>query len=196
MCILKKLKSLIIISALMIMAGLAPCFAEEEKLYPEDLMTKQELTVYEQYLKDYAEQIEKIFTPEKNFPQKGMDLDLSIFFYIQPDGSIRLTEYIYNYSEDASHGDPFWLFHIIYYARLTSLSRKYEQYIKDMLVNNPAKPFPADFGENISVYINFCHWNYRFRKPVYETVIKSNTYSFTKKRFGANVYRSNYTSGK
>ena len=70
MCILKKLKSLIIISALLIMAGLAPCFAEEEKLYPEDLMTKQELTVYEQYLKDYAEQIEKIFTPEKKLPAK------------------------------------------------------------------------------------------------------------------------------
>ncbi len=196
MCILKKLKSLIIISALLIMAGLAPCFAEEEKLYPEDLMTKQELTVYEQYLKDYAEQIEKIFTPEKNFPQKQMDLYISIWFYIQPDGSIRLTEDISNYSERASHGDPFWPFHMIYYARLTSLSRKYEQYIKDMLVNNPAKPFPEDFGENISVCLDFRHWNHRFRKPVYETVIESHSYSFTKKHFAADVYRGNYTSGK
>lgn len=47
------------------MTGLVPCFG-----YGPDLMQKTELTVYEQYIKKHIEQIEKVYTPEKYFPQK------------------------------------------------------------------------------------------------------------------------------
>lgn len=205
MCILmKKIKSIIIVLTAIIitLTGLTPCFAKKETpvfemqyFHEYDLMKKQkELTVYEQYLKDYAEHIRKIYTPEKFFPQKNMELDATMCFEIYPDGSIKIT-WSNNPPEYYMSDDPFWLFKPIYYRRLPGISRKHEQYVKELLINNPAKPFPEDFGEYIYGRLNFSHRNNWFRKPIFTTNIKID-YFGRHNNFSGNIIRSNYTSGK
>lgn len=201
----QKLKSLLIsISAIMIiMTGITPCFGV---YHYEDLMEKPELTVYEQYLKDYLESVEKIYTPEKNFPQKEMELVAWVDFKILPDGSIvdfRVTKT----SENYSHGDPFWLLRFIYYARQSRLAKKHGQYVKELLVSNKAKPFPEQFGEYIHVSIEISHWNAWLRKRVFETKFRCRYYDDNVRydpiynvelqpNMHALIWRSNRNSGR
>ena len=195
---MKKLKSLLIsLSVIMIiMAGLTSCFGYEDISYK----TKN-LTVYEQYLKDYTEELDKIYTPEKHFPQKAMQLELVLHFKIQPDGSITDIETSWS-SEDLDHEDPTWIIRPIYFWRLKRLSRQHEQYVKELLVSHGAKPFPKEFGDYISVnHLEFRHWNNWLRKPIFENRINrvsafgrdnEDCYAF----MSARIYRSNYISGK
>lgn len=188
MSVISKFKSLFICTCLIIeMTGIVPCFA-----YGPDLMQKTDLTVYEQYLKDYAQQIEKVYTPEKYFPQKEMEFVLDVDFKIQPDGSIT-DILVYNRSERYYSSDPFWFLRPVYYMRLTRLSRKHEQYIKDMLLNNKAKPFPENFGDNISVSLEFWHWNERFKNPIFKTTLKCRNYGFHN---GPNNFTGPYMSAE
>lgn len=195
--LMKKLKSLLIgISVIMIiMASLTSCFGYEDISYK----TKN-LTVYEQYLKDYTEELDKIYRPEQHFPQKAMQLELVLRFKIQPDGSITDIETSRS-SEDLDHEDPTWIIRPIYFWRLKRLSRKHEQYVKELLVSHGAKPFPKEFGDYILVnHLEFRHWNNWLRKPIFENYInRESAYKSEKMNYSnmwARIYRSNYTSGK
>lgn len=60
------------------MTGLVPCFA-----YGPDLMQKTDLSVYEQYLKDYAQQIEKVYAPSNCKVILYRNGDEEIIFMVQ-----------------------------------------------------------------------------------------------------------------
>lgn len=198
MSILQKLKTLFISTCvLFIMTGTLPCASYESV----DLMEKTELTIYEQYLKDYAEQIVRAYTPEKYFPQKEMQFELQLRFKIMPNGSIRDIHTIWT-SEDLSHEDPTWIVRPVYFWKLKRLSRIHEEYVKDMLISNGAKPLPPEFGDYILVNgLELRHWNQYFRKPIFESNVKflsvfgpdeQDSYTFT----AIKIYRSNVTSGR
>lgn len=181
---------------MIIMAGIVPCLSYEDCSYK----TKN-LTVYEQYLKDYTEELDKIYRPEQYFPQKAMELELVLRFKIQPDGSITDVETSWS-SEDMYEKDITWVIRPLYFWRLKRLSIKHEQYVKELLVSHGAQPFSKEFGDYILVnHLEFQHWNHRFRKPIFENCInrksafgrdEENNYAF----MSARIYRSNYTSGK
>ena len=197
MSIISKSKSLFIYTCLIIMmTGSVPGFG-----YRPDLMPKTELTVYEQYIKKHIEQIEKVYTPEKYFPQKNMQLELKLRYKILPDGSVSDIQTIWS-SEDLDHEDPTWVIRPLYFWKLKRLSRKYEQYVRNMLSSIKSEPLPEGFGDYILVNsLKLKLFNYRFRKLIFKNYIQFNpvfspderdNYTFTSVR----MYRSNYTSGK
>ncbi len=172
------------------MTGILPCASYESV----DLMEKTELTEYEQYLKDYAEQIVRAYTPEKYFPQKEMEFVLDVQYFIQPDGSIT-DLWVSNHSEHWASGDPFWFLRPVYYMRLTRLSREYEQYVKKIVLQSKPKPFSEEFASKILVGFELRHWNAWFKKPEFNTMFECHDYGFFKEEnmmsIGANIFRSN-----
>ena len=197
MCIfLKNFKSLLtsIAVLLILMTSLTPCFGIEQKkvIYERN---KKYLTVYEQYIQDFLEQLAELYTPEKYFPQKRMNLFTNINFEIFPDGSLTFSRLI-DSSSDYANTD-LWFLCPIYLTRLTNIAPYHDLYIKNMIITNKAKPFPEDFGDYIDVNLIFTHWNEKFRKKVFYTTIEPVEYSSSLKNgrmrssFKAYIDRSN-----
>ena len=130
-----------------------------------------------------------------------MQLELKLRYKILPDGSVSDIQTIWS-SEDLDHEDPTWVIRPLYFWKLKRLSRKYEQYVRNMLSSIKSEPLPGGFGDYILVNsLKLKLFNYRFRKLIFKNYIQFNpvfspderdNYTFTSVR----MYRSNYTSGK
>ncbi len=164
MCMfLKNFKNLLTSIAVLfiLMISLTPCFGEEY------------YNAKEQYTKDILTQLAELYTPEKYFPQKEMDLRVRVTFLVLPDGSITDISTYYDY-EDLSHS----LLNPIHNIRLKKLLIKHEQYVLDIFSNFKAKPFPEKL-ENwpyLELQFTFTYLNKRFRKPVFQTYLDVHYY--------------------
>lgn len=102
---------------------------------------------YEEYFSEYQKQLDKAFTPEKYFSKKA-DFYMTYRYTISSTGEITdMLPYFrsYNWQRADEFYYPGQYLHPWYFKALAKEMPKFEEYVKEIILNNPPKPFPKEF---------------------------------------------------
>lgn len=119
-----------------------PAFCQKLPAYAEWYQgTINEYPAYKDYFEEYTSRLYDNLKIKENFPWYTT-LGVDYYYTINKDGSISDFEIYSSFGEDIEYVNKY--FHPITYYGLANYSKKYEEYVKKVIYENPPKPFPKE----------------------------------------------------